>query len=243
MNRLDFAIEWYHKENERQTALNESLNIPVGILTGVFALYFYMVNEYGFELKNHTIITCVFVLLLIASMGFWLYVLFHLFLAYNNGFKGYTYQAIPYPTVINEQFETLTTFAEDNKDALEGDTAEDLFEVQFHEMLSGYLNVNIENNDKKSFHIHTAKTNLLRCIIFLILSFVPFSVSYFQHKQQLKAPEEIIIKNLGELKTFNQNNTMSEKPVKPTPPPPPPPRLVKEGKEPTPPPPPRRDKK
>lgn len=240
MNKLDFTIDWYHKENERQNALNDSLNIPIGILTAIFALYSYLINEYGFETKINWLVTLGFILLLCLSAGFWLYVLYQLFRAYNDGFNGYTYQALPYPTVMNEYYQSLATFLEEHNDDKNLQDIDQLYDNQLHEMISGYLNVNIGNNDKKSYHIHTAKTNLLRCIIFLILSIIPFSFVYIHHKNNA-GPQEVIIKNIEPLHStkhiFKTIPDMSKQQIKP--PPPPPPRLVKEGKEPTPPPPPK----
>lgn len=40
MNRLGFLLERYDKEWERQSTLNDSLNMPVGIITGLSALVF-----------------------------------------------------------------------------------------------------------------------------------------------------------------------------------------------------------
>ena len=96
MNRLDFFIEWYHKENERRTSLNDSLNIPIGILTGLFALMFFLLKEFDFDNEINNWILYSFVIFLAISIFFWLLVVFNLFRSYNKLYKGFEYDGLPF---------------------------------------------------------------------------------------------------------------------------------------------------
>jgi hypothetical protein len=187
MNRLDFLIDWYHKENERHSNLNNSLSIPIGILTGLFALFFFLVKEFSFKSESHFYIKLLFVSFLILACICWLLVVFNLFCSYNNLFKGYEYKGLPYPTILNEQYENLEKFVSENKDELDSDdTAQNFYESQLIEMLSDDLNRNLANNDIKSRYLHIAKKYLLGCIIAVIVSAVPFMVNYIQNGKEDK---------------------------------------------------------
>ncbi|WP_417289911.1 hypothetical protein [Corallibacter sp.] len=229
MNRLNFIIEWYHKENERRLSLNDSLNIPIGILTGLFALFFFIAKEFTFSKESYSITEIIFIICLSISLILWISVVYNLFMSYNKLFKGYEYKGLPYPTELSEQHKKLVLFVEENKNELGYETtADSIYEEQLEQMINEYLNRNINNNDTKSQYLHDAKKYLLSCIIFTLICSVPFSINYIKNKNNEKI-YKINIENVTDLKT----SIMAKKP---TPPPPPPPRLIKEGHQPTPPP-------
>lgn len=235
MNRLNFIIEWYHKENERRLSLNDSLNIPIGILTGLFALFFFIAKEFTFSKESYSITEIIFIICLSISSILWVSVVYNLFMSYNKLFKGYEYKGLPYPTKLSEQHKKLVLFVEEKKSELDsGTTADSIYEEQLEQMINEYLNRNINNNDTKSQYLHDAKKYLLSCIIFTLICSVPFTINFINNKNNEKI-HKINIENVTDLKT----NIMAKKP---TPPPPPPPRLIKEGHQPTPPPKPTRPK-
>lgn len=200
MDKLEFLIDWYHKENDRQSSINNSLSIPIGILSGLLAAFFFLSKSYEFGQETNGFMKWAFIVLIIISIICWVVVVINLFLAYNNLFKGYEYKGIPYPTVLNNQYKGLTDFVDKNKDQLdEGTTPDKLFDDQLIDMFSEYLNRNIANNDKKSSYLHVAKKFLLICFIFTTLSTVPFTANYFNFKNAKKT-ESIEIKNIDDLK-------------------------------------------
>ena len=66
------------------------------------------------------------------------------------------------------------------------------------EMLSDYLNRNIENNDKKSWFLHVAKKFLLGCIISAILCSVPYII-HFSSNKEIDKVQNVQIKNINDL--------------------------------------------
>ena len=52
MNDLEFYENWYDKEEQRRTSLENSLNIPIGILTVNFILQFYLIKEFDFKIST-----------------------------------------------------------------------------------------------------------------------------------------------------------------------------------------------
>ncbi|MCA1919877.1 MAG: hypothetical protein LDL38_10795 [Flavobacterium piscis] len=196
MDRLNFTIEWFHKENERQNSLNDSLNIPIGILTGVFALIFYMFTSFSFSKETNLIIEVSFVILIILTLACWIIVVYFLFRSYNNLFKNYEYKAIPFPTELDKQYERLENYINENRELLDTNiTVDKLYEKQLAEMLSEYLNRNIENNDRKSWYLHLAKKFLLACIISVILCAIPFTIHFCSNKE-VEQIQRVEINNL-----------------------------------------------
>jgi hypothetical protein len=230
MNRLDFLIEWYHKENERRLSLNDSLNIPIGILTGLFALFFFIAKEFNFCKGGYLLIEIAFIFCLLISLTLWILVVYNLFMSYNKLFKGYEYKGLPYPNELSEQYKNLESYVEENKSELDKETtADSIYEEQLEGMFNEYLNRNINNNDTKSKYLHDAKKYLLVCIISTLICSIPFTINFIENKNTEKT-HKINIENITDLKT----NIMAKKPT-PPPPPPPPARLIKEGNQPTPP--------
>ncbi|MGI0106541.1 hypothetical protein [Salinimicrobium sp. WS361] len=199
MKNADFLIDWYHKENERKDSLNNSLNIPIGILTGLFILFFFLFKEFKLEKDFSLTLNIIFYIFLFLAIVAWIVVVYNLFGSYNNFFKGYTYQALPYPTILEKHYADLELFCEENKDELdENTTPETLYKDQFQDMLSGYLNVNINNNDLKASFLFTAKKYLIWCFILVLLSCFPFSYNYQKHNNTEKI-NKIEISNLEEI--------------------------------------------
>lgn len=60
MKNLNFLIDWYHKENERRDSINRALNIPIGILTGLFILFFFLLREFRYEQESISILIIIF---------------------------------------------------------------------------------------------------------------------------------------------------------------------------------------
>lgn len=203
MERLDFYIDWYQKENERQISLNDSLNLPIGILTGLFAVIFFMLKEFTFSTETRKWVLFAFILLIIAALICWIIVAYNLFMSYNKLHKGYEYKGIPYPTTLNEHYEKLQGYIEENKSMLDSKiTIDSLFKSQLSEMVSEYLNRNILNNDQKSKYLHISKRFLLICILFIILSSTPFLCNYIKY-QDNKEITKVQVMNIPDLNKTN----------------------------------------
>lgn len=193
MNRLDFLTEWFYKENDRQTSLNDSLDIPIGILSGLLVLYFYMYTSFSFQSESNWSIEIFFIITLILSLLCWIAVVFLLFKSYNNLFKGYEYKGLPYPKVLNEQYDKLKIYIEQNKNALEPNIdINSVYDQQFIEMFSDYLNRNINNNDRKSWFLHFAKVFLLVCTFSTMLCSMAFIIHISSNKENNTIKKEKI---------------------------------------------------
>jgi len=181
MNRLNFLIDWFYKENDRRTSLNEYLNIPIGILTVVFGLIFFMFTSFSFALEQNSIIKVSFVILIIITLVLGIIVVAFLFLSYN--IFG-SYKAMPYPKDLNEQYKKLEQYVEENKKLLDkNETVDSIYENQLIDMFSECLDCNIKNNDKKANYLYLAKIFLFGCVISVILCAIPFAIHFCSNKE------------------------------------------------------------
>lgn len=191
MNKLDFIIEWYYKENDRQISLNDSLNIPIGVLTGLFVIFYYMVSTFSFSEETHLFVTIPFIIFMIFGAVFSILVVFYLFKSYNNFTGHFEYKMLTYPTILNKHFENLQKYVVENKQLLDTETtAETLYEKDLYEMLSEYLNRNIDNNNRKTKFLYKAKKFLLYSVISVFLCAIPFYFNQTLNKKNIK-PQQI----------------------------------------------------
>jgi hypothetical protein len=94
MNKLQFLIDWYNREEERKSSAENSLNIPIGILTLLFAIQFFLIKDFDFNSCKDWEKTCLlgFVILsTLASLGS----VYYLFKSYHNFPNEYKYGGIP----------------------------------------------------------------------------------------------------------------------------------------------------
>jgi hypothetical protein len=212
MDKLDFYLDWYHKENDRQTSLNDSLNLPIGILTGLFAVIFFMLKEFSYGDELLTWDEVVFVLGMALALISWIVVAYNLFQSYNRLYKGYEFMGIPYPTTLNEQYKKIEDYHNTYKSQLSKDiTADSLFEDQLTGMISEYLNNNISNNDQKSKYLHRSKQFLLICISAIIFSALPFFINYLENQKKASATK-VEVTNFNDL---NNSRNFDNKHFKP----------------------------
>jgi hypothetical protein len=200
MDRLSFLVDWYNKEHDRQGSLTDSLNIPIGILTAMIAVLFYLLNKFTFGSSESQLVQILFIVFIAAAAVNWLCVVFYLFKSYNNLFVGYKYKALPLPTDLEIQYKKYEKYVEDYKASLNNSvSADSLYESELIQTLSTAVTVNITNNDTKAARLYNSKKHLLICLIFVIFSLIPFVFNYI-HNNKAHSAQEVIIKNFNDLK-------------------------------------------
>ncbi|MFC4143504.1 hypothetical protein ACFSNA_02675 [Pedobacter mendelii] len=209
MDRLDFHNEWYNNELARQEVLNESVNIPVGILTAIFALYAFLLSGYNFDQGFGTFICEFFCISLGLSLLAWLCVLFNISKSYNNHFKGYEYGYLPFAIDLDTYYLNLVSYVNTNLSMLPaGTSAESMFDEYLLKSLQNSIDINAQNNSKKSSHLFQAKRLLLACIIFLLISIIPFVINFLKFNKENKI-QVFSISNASEI--INKIDSINKK--------------------------------
>jgi hypothetical protein len=219
----NFLLEWYYKEDERKYALDNSLNIPIGILTAFVAGIYYLVTKYNYEDEN-VYLKIAFIIFISLAVIFWFISIFYILLSYNDLYKGYTYDYLPCTDFVKKEEENLKEYYETNKTYfLENNiTFEKLLEENVNNLISNCINTNMFHNDRKANYLYRSKKHLINCIVIIFLTGIFFSINYIQHEKQ----------EIYNIKIMNQQRAATQQ----TPPPPPPrpqePRRVKQSEPP-----------
>ncbi len=179
MTDLEFYLNWYDKEAERRTDLDNSLSIPIGLLTVTYGADFYLLVQYNFHCSS--LLTNVFLVALIGvSFISSCITAFFLFDSYHHFFKGYTYKAFPFATELHKHKIDLVEYYQKYANSFPNTTGKEKFEEYLVLKLTEYLDRNAYINDKKSKAIHLAKGYILIAILSLVLAVVPFIINLFQ---------------------------------------------------------------
>ena len=224
MNKIEFLKEWYYKEEERKDCLNNSLNIPIGILTAILAGIYFFSNKFNYT-QESDLLKYLFSIFIIITIIFWSICIYYLLKSYNNLYEGYSYKAFPSANFLNKEEEDLKLYLEMYRDDLDSSiTLDILLQQNLEKTLIECIDVNVFNNDKKSAYLHKSKVHLLNCILALFILCIQFTINYITHEK-----EEIYKVQI------TNNEIMTNDQRKPPPPPPPrqEPRIIKEDKQPT----------
>ena len=236
MNREEFYKELYFKEFERKRELNNSLQIPIGILSGLIAALYFLITK--FDYKYSCLNSMIFGIIIIAAIVFLSISAFHLIKALANFHDGYPYAYLADSKDLHKFYKELKEYYEAIGE--EGKTELEFCEYVLEEMIKN-TDKNQKNNKSKSYHRYKCQSHLVNSFLLISISLFPFGFNIAM-KPKIKeiVPVEIKSKiNSDEL--INRIDSLilkyidmadnDKKPQKPTPPPS---QLIKEGQNPKP---------
>ena len=183
MNNLEFYLNWYNKEDERKISLENSLNIPIGIITIICILQFYLIKEfdYGISLMFEKVILILFVSISFIAT---LITTYYLLKSYHNIYKGFEYKGLPYPSQLLDYKDKLTSYYKEYKNNYPGIDVEKEYEKYLLNKYVTFIDQNAYNNDFRSKSLHSSKRYLFCAIFSIFIASVPFIHNFF--KQPVK---------------------------------------------------------
>lgn len=191
MDKLQFLIDWYNREEERKSSVENSLNIPIGILTLLFAMQFYLVKEFDFGScqiwEKYLLLGSVigsFFVSIVAGL--------YIFKSYLGVPKEYRYGGIPYPSQLLSYEKDLITFYKENSAQFENVTGEEKFKEYLQNKLAEHIDKNTFNNDEKYRFLNACKTLIFVGVVALLIAFIPFLYNIFTRPSK---PQQIEIIN------------------------------------------------
>ncbi|MGL2967240.1 hypothetical protein [Flavobacterium sp. XGLA_31] len=225
MDKFEFIKEWFYKEEERKDSLNNSLNIPIGILTAILAGIYFLTSKYNYKNEN-IYLKYSFIVAIIVALVFWLFCIYYLVKSYNDFYKGYKYNGFPSANFIDVEYENMKSYYDKYKKELGKEvTLDSLVKNNVENILIKCVENNTFNNDKKSAYLHNSKIQILNCVLALFLSSILYSVNYINHEKE----------EIQKVYITNKNIMSDEHKIQQPPPPPKPqePRVIKESEQPT----------
>jgi hypothetical protein len=191
VDKLQFLIDWYNREEERKSSVENSLNIPIGILTFLFAMQFYLIKEFDFgscQIREKYwllgSVSASFIASLIAGL--------YIFKSYRGIPKEYRYGGIPYPSQLLSYEKDLISFYKENSAQFQNVTGEEKFNEYLQNKLAEHIDKNTFNNDEKYRFLNISKTLMFAGVVTLLIAFIPFLVNLFTRPYK---PQQIEIVN------------------------------------------------
>ena len=229
MSLRELYQQHYFHEAERRDQINNSIAIPLGIVSVVSGAFVVVAKEIDSPFDCSEKLQLFFLVVTgIAIVG----AVFFLVKAY----WGYGYGHVPRANELKKYRDDLKNYyvsigkSEDDARVLSEEEALDYIDSEY----ASNAEKNAENNDKKSANLFKANGFTIASIVFLVLSAVPYIINSIQQPNEVQKFE---ITNLGELKMNATNNQPpqgqnQQPPIQPSKPNPPPSRVIKENVEP-----------
>jgi hypothetical protein len=191
-DKLEFLIDWYKREEDRKNSLETSLNIPIGILTIVFAVHFFLVRD--FDYTNSSILERgVFLTSIIISVIAALVTVYLVLKSYHNIESEYLYNGLPFPSQLFKYEKDLIDFYKENAADFGEVDGKEKFKEYLTEKFTEHIDRNAANNDNKSNFLHQSKRFIFVTLAFMVISFVPYLTNLFDRPAK---PDQVEIINL-----------------------------------------------
>lgn len=217
----------YFYETDRRDQINNSLTIPLGVISLVSGAFLVIAKEIDYPFNtSETIqlhllgITAVTLILAAIFMG--------------RAYWGYGYAHMPRAEEIRQYCESLKIHYISQNYTV--DDANKLADEETLEYVDSQYSVNAErnaeNNDIKSANLFKANGFTMASVVFLVISAVPYVINSIEEPSEI---QKVKITNLKELSmaTPTPQPQSQQQPVPQPKPTPPPSRVIKEHVEPT----------
>lgn len=162
---LEFYKELHNRELARRKEIEDSVNIPIALITLLIGLITYYLKDEKLFLEVYHIkilLILIIISLLISS--------FFIAKSYNNLFKGFEYAYLPLPKQLFDYEIELKSYY-----TIVDKTGEEEFEAYLKENFAFIAELNKIINDKRSYNLYLSKKCILVSLMFsliLILSYL-----------------------------------------------------------------------
>jgi hypothetical protein len=189
MNRLETYKDFYQKEIERKSQLNNELSIPMGLIsllaTGIF---FYLTS---FDFSCDKILYLLFIALLIIGTFFLIRSIYFLLRSYLLLTRIVKYDYLAYPNDIDDFYQNYKDYQIVLGDA-EAEAVEKANEALESYFIEAYLRTTTQNmsiNDERSANLFKCKRQILYTLIILLVAFLPYIFNNFTKKERVPKVE------------------------------------------------------
>jgi hypothetical protein len=177
MDQFAFFKDLYLKEEDRRIAINDSLSIPIAVITALVSIAFFLLTTYDYS--QHGVVTWLFVLLVGTSIILIFVSVYSLIRAFSNLIHGYKYKGLPYPQdLLNWHKELVKYYTAEDGGFVQ---AEDEYQKHLIDEFAAYASFNMKVNDRKSKHLFIAKKFMVLSLVCLTVACFPYSYNYL-HK-------------------------------------------------------------
>lgn len=212
MDKFQFLNDWYNREEERKVAVENSLNIPIGILTLLFLVQFYLIKEFDYSNCKDWEVICLLMLVIVSCFSS-LFSGFFILKSYHNFPDEYKYYAIPYPSQLLSYEDELINFYKQNAASFNNIGGEEKFQEYLQKKLAELIDRNSFINDEKYRFLNIAKRLLILSIFTIVIAFVPFLTNTFSKPTESHQIEMVNLEQLNK-RIENIENRLNRNPKK-----------------------------
>lgn len=230
MERFEFYKEQHLKEEDKKNEINNSLSLPLGVISGLVVALFYIITS--FDYKISLIVNLIFLLLASIAIVFLLIATYHLIKAYTNFHNGYDYHYLPDTEELDKYYTDLDKYYNEHS-SIENNSSRE-FKDYIISCFVKTTDKNQKNNKQKSYHRYLSLKHLINSLLVIVLVLFPFGYNYYK-KKDCKDSYSVEISNAGKIIDsikkinfiiLNSSKMVDEKPTAP------PTQTIKEGQEP-----------
>jgi hypothetical protein len=172
MDSLKLYKSFYDRETNRRDILNNSVAIPIGILSGLIAALFFLASDFNYEIKG--IFYCLFLGLIIIGAIMLIIAVTYLAKSFTNFIKGHDYSEIAFLHEIElYRSELIVHYKRKEK-------AEKKFMSYLKSEFIRCADHNAILNDRRSFFIFKTKQYLFIAVIAISLAYIPYGITKYK---------------------------------------------------------------
>lgn len=175
----EFYKDYYDKTLERKNEINNSLSVPIGIITALIAALFYALTTFDFQLS--WVISVVFTLLSLIAVFLLSSSVYYLIRALSDFHDGYDYAYLDNANALNEYYESLIRYyisLPGNPAANSTEQAKIKFSDHVTQNLIYCIIINHSNNNSKSQHRYKCYKYIIYSIVTFSFVFIVFYVNF-----------------------------------------------------------------
>lgn len=167
MDDITFYKSLYDRELKRRIDLDNSISVPIGTITLLFGLIFYVFSNVSLIPVGWDIL----IYILIGGSGVLLFIgILYLVMSYNYLIYGFKYQNFPSTLELREYQLGVNKHREFEKIEI------DLFDEYLINKYVDYTNCHVKINDKRGENLYHAKSYIIASMLMLLLTITIFLI-------------------------------------------------------------------
>ncbi|WP_305952663.1 hypothetical protein [Emticicia oligotrophica] len=190
---IDFYKQLYSEEIERKEHLINSINVQIGITTGLITIQYYLVTSYNFN-KELNVINSLFIIMSVLCAIVTIFLLVFLIKSYSNFLLGHISTAFPKLSNIEIEREKLINSIE----------TDEMINEKFKKIVLDEYVKNTDStstiNDDKSKYLSYSKRTVSIILVIIIVKLTLYLINFYT-KEEIKksnnADELITLKSLN----------------------------------------------
>ena len=185
MDKFELYKSFYDRENNRRDTLNNSISIPIGILSGLIAAIVFLTTKFNYKIQ--ILSTWIFFVLTAIAIVMMCFSVVYLVKSFNNFVKGYDYMEIALLKDIEKYYNELKEYNEKDPDKTEAE-----FKEYLQKEFIKYADHNAVINDNRSYSLYKSKQFLFFSIVVIALTSIPFGFGEFHETKDTERESKSI---------------------------------------------------